>query len=323
MNVLHLITSTRSFFEQQVQVLEDRGISCTVLGVPGTYRADSPRTPSDYVRYYPRVLETVTREDFDIVHAHYGLVSPFALAQPERPVVLSLWGTDVMSEMWWLRSMSKLGAQVADATILPSRVMGDALDAEYTHIPFGVDTDLFRPIPRECARDYVGWNTDQPIALFPYDPARAVKNYPLAERVIAHADVDIELRTLTDVPHEEMPYYLNASDLLLVTSHRESGPMTVKEATACNLPAVSVDVGFVREVIEDVRNCEVGGTPTELARSVSEIVADGRRSNGRGRVMECGLDEMGDRLVSLYRRVLDRPPGSASHVGREASTHDV
>jgi len=245
MHVLHLITSTRSFFEQQISVLEDRGIECTVIGVPGEYSADSPRTPLDYLRFYPRVLSHVLSDEYDLVHGHYGLVAPFLLAQPTRPVVLSLWGTDLMSDMGWLRRISRYGARFADATIVPSPAMSTELDAEHVEIPFGVDTELFRPIPREEARNRIGWDTDARVALFPYDRSRDVKDFPRAERVADRADVDLEVRTIDDVPYEEMPYYMNASDVLLVTSTRESGPLVVKEAAACTVPIVSTDVGFV------------------------------------------------------------------------------
>ncbi|SEV99059.1 glycosyltransferase [Natrinema salifodinae] len=315
MHVLHLITSTRSFFEQQVAVLEDRGVECTVVGVPGEYSADSPRTPLDYLRFYPRVLSHVLSDEYDLVHGHYGLVAPFALAQPTRPVVLSLWGTDLMSDMGWLRRISRAGARLADATIVPSPVMSRELDVEHAEIPFGVDTERFRPIPREEARERIGWDADERIALFPYDPSRDVKDYPRAERVAERADVDLEVRTIDDVPYEEMPYYMNASDVLLVTSKRESGPMVVKEAAACNVPIVSTDVGFVRETIADVDDCVVGSTDADLAAGLERVLDGSRRSNGRDAVDGLGLEAMGDRLLGVYRRALDRPDGTARRTG--------
>ncbi|SEQ54628.1 glycosyltransferase [Natrinema salaciae] len=315
MHVLHLITSTRSFFEQQIAVLEDRGIECTIVGVPGEYSADSPRTPLDYLRFHPRVLSHALSGEYDLVHGHYGLVAPFAIAQPTRPVVLSLWGTDVMSDMAWLRRISRYGARFADATIVPSPVMSRELDVDHVEIPFGVDTDRFRPIPRDEARDRIGWDADARIALFPYDPSRAVKDFPRAERVADRADADLEVRTIDDVPYDEMPYYMNASDVLLVTSRRESGPMVVKEAAACNVPVVSTDVGFVRETIAGVDGCVVGTTDDELAAGLERVLDGSRRSNGRDAVDGLGLEAMGDRLLDVYRRVLDRPSETVHRTG--------
>ncbi|WP_440769551.1 glycosyltransferase [Natronorubrum sp. DTA28] len=317
MNVLQLVTSPRPFFDQQVSVLEDRGVDCTVCPVPGAHRGDSGRSPTDYVRYYPRILSELRSGDYDLIHANYGLVAPFALAQPTRPVVVTLWGTDLMSDHDWLRSLSRFGARRANAAIVPSRAMSSVLETDHELIPFGVDTDLFRPMSQADARERVGWETDRPIALFPYDRTRAVKDYSRARRLVERADADLELRTVTGVDHEEIPHYMNASDVLLVTSKRESGPMVVKEAAACNLPVVSTDVGFVRETVADVTDCVVSDDDTALIDGL-EYVADVRhRSDGRETIDGLSLDALGDRLLGVYRDVLERdgPSGRRTEVG--------
>ncbi|MFP8953655.1 glycosyltransferase family 4 protein [Natrialbaceae archaeon A-arb3/5] len=305
MKVLQIVTTPRPFFDQQVSVLEDRGVDCTVLGVPGEYRGEGARTPFDYAKFYPRILSEIHSSEYDLVHANYGLVAPFALAQPVRPVVVTLWGTDVMSDHEWLRSISRFGARRADATIVPSPVLLRRLETDHELIPFGVDAELFRPIPRATARERIGWRTDRPIVLFPYDPSRSVKDVDRARRLIERVDPDVELRTIDGVDYEEMPYYMNASDALLVTSKRESGPMVVKEAAACNLPVVSTDVGFVSETIEGLPNCVVSDEDDELALGLTAVLEDGGRSNGRERIDGLSLEAMGDRLVALYDRLLE------------------
>ncbi|WP_224449557.1 glycosyltransferase [Haloprofundus salilacus] len=306
MRVLQLITSTRSFFEQQVEALEANGVDCTVVAVPGEYSPDSPRTVGDYLRYYPEVLAEGL-DSYDLVHANYGLTVPFALAQPTRPLVLTLWGTDVMGEYGWLRRMSRYGARVADETVLPSRAMASHLGENYTYLPFGVDTGRFRPIDRDEARERIGWETDERIALFPYEKSRNEKDYPRARAVVEAADADVTLRTVSNVPYEEMPYYMNASDALLVTSRRESGPMVVKEAAACGLPVVSTDVGFVRDEFGDAPGVVVGTTSDELASGLDDVVAEADalvdRERRRSVSPDVSVDRMGERLASLYECV--------------------
>jgi teichuronic acid biosynthesis glycosyltransferase TuaC len=51
--------------------------------------------------------------------------------------------------------------------------------------------------------------------------------------------VKAELHHLRGIEYEQVPIWLNASDVLLVTSHHEGSPTIVKEALACNLPIVS------------------------------------------------------------------------------------
>ncbi len=304
MHVLQLYTSTRSFFETQVAALEDRGVECTTLGVPGSYEASSPRSVGDYLRYVPRVLGHSLHR-YDVVHANYGLLGPLALAQPRRPVVVSLWGTDLMGERRWLRTASRLSARHADAAVLPSRAAAAELDCGATVIPFAVDTDLFRPIPREAARERVGWDRGERAVLFPYDPARPEKDHDRARRVVEAADVDADLKVLTGAAHEEMPFYLNASDAVLVTSRRESGPMVVKEAAACNVPVVSTDVGFVGDTLDGVQTSHVCGSDAELVAGLEAVLAaPDPRSDARDRVDGLAPALLGERLESLYRRVL-------------------
>ncbi|KTG08395.1 glycosyl transferase family 1 [Haloprofundus marisrubri] len=306
MRVLQLITSTRSFFEQQVEALEAQGVDCTVVSVPAEYSPDSPRTVRDYLRYYPEVLAEGL-DSYDLVHANYGLTVPFALAQPTRPLVLTLWGTDIMGEYGWLRHISKMGARAADETVLPSRAMASHLGENYTHLPFGVDTDRFRPIDRTEARERIGWDEGEKVALFPYEKSRDEKDYPRAQAVVDAADTDVTLRTISNVPYEEMPYYMNASDALLVTSQRESGPMVVKEAAACGLPVVSTDVGFVRDEFGDAPGVAVGRTNDELASGLDRLVAEvdslSDRERRRSVSPDVSVDRMGERLASLYECV--------------------
>lgn len=312
MKVLQLVTTPRPFFEQQVAALEERGIDCTVCSVPGSHDGADGRSPTAYARFYAQVLSAVRSTDYDLVHANYGLVAPAALAQPTRPVVLTLWGSDLMSDRPWLRACSRIGARRADATVVPTEVMSDALEADHRVHPFGVDTDQFRPIDRERARERVGWDTDRPVALFPYDPDRDVKDYARARKLVEAADVDLELRTVSGVDHAVMPDYMNASDVLLVTSRRESGPMVVKEAAACNLPVVSTDVGFVRETLADIEGCVVSDDDEPLVSGLEIVVERDASPDGREVIDDLGVDALGDSLAALYREVTGSD-ASASH----------
>ncbi len=222
-----------------------------------------------------------------------------------------------MSDIGWLRSLSRFGARRSDATVVPSPAMSQQLEADHELIPFGVDTDLFRPIPQDEARERVGWETDRPVALFPYDQTRAVKDFSRATRLVDRAETDLELRTVSGVGHAEIPYYMNASDVLLVTSRRESGPMVVKEAAACTLPVVSTDVGFVRETLAGVDNCVVSDSDSILIDGLERIVADGGRANGRDVIDGLGFEAMGDRLLEVYQTVLDRRAGGGEQSDRD------
>ncbi|WP_082682231.1 glycosyltransferase family 4 protein [Haloferax profundi] len=299
MKVLLITNSRRPFFETQVQAIKSQGIECDVLTVFGAHEAGDngiqSRTPLDYLRFFGRLYSRLD-DSYDIVHANHGLTAPYAVLQNKAPSVVTLWGSDLMGR---LKPYSNFWAKFADEIIVPSKIMSEVLSMDHHVIPFGVDTDLFRPINKEYARERVGWDVERNIALFPYSKHRDVKNYDLAQQVVNCADVDIHLKSISDVPYEEMPLYMNASDVLLVTSKRESGPMVVKEAVACDTPVLSTDVGFSRTVLEPVPNSIVCTSVIEFVEALERVIG----ANNSFKESNCstwGIEEMGENLNRVY-----------------------
>jgi glycosyltransferase involved in cell wall biosynthesis len=297
MNILNLVTTRGPFFEQQVKTLENNGCNVDTISVPGS--ADG-RKLTHYAKFYIKTLRSVSRQ-YDIVHANYGLTAPMAIAQPIRPIVLTLWGSDLMGT---LQRLSTKYTYFFDKVILPSPAMAPYLSTDYTLLPFGIDTDLFRPIPRDKAREIIGWNTNENIVLFPYRTSRKIKRFGLASQVANELDLEVELRTISNVPYEKVPLYMNASDALLVTSKRESGPMVVKEAALCNVPVVSTDVGFVSDVLSGIDNSYVCCSKSELVNQLEFVLRSECRADGQKHAEEWSLNKMGDQLVSVYESVL-------------------
>lgn len=307
MNILSLMTNKyATYYEYQVAGLQEQGVNVKTLSPPKqspnrSVRVGISRNYWDYFAFYKRLLKEKT-SDYDLIHANNGLMAPFALAQRVRPVVLSFWGSDLMENHTRLCQKT---AKYADAVILPSKAMTSYLDTDYTVIPFGVDTDIFSPMSQSKAREEIGGKQDKTIVLFPYSKSRSVKNYPLAEQVVKEIE-GLELRQISGVAHKDVSLYMNASDCLLVTSKRESGPMVVKEAALCNVPVVSTDVGFASEVLSDVENSYVCSSEMELKDRLGAVIESGERSDGRKHADEWGLDRMGEHLVDVYKSVLEK-----------------
>ncbi|WP_049923629.1 glycosyltransferase [Halopiger djelfimassiliensis] len=305
MHVLTLTTNADApFMTEQMRALERRGVSFSTLSVAGEIDGASSRSPTAYLRYFPEVIREAGN-GYDLIHAHYGLTGPMALAQVRKPVVLSLWGSDVYGPV---EPISRACVPLCDEVVVMSERMRETIGRDCAVIPDGVDLEKFRPEPRDRARERVGWDDDALHVLFPYHPDREVKNYPRARRVVNAVngllDRPVRLRTVYDVDHDAVPDYMNAADALLLTSHSEGSPNSVKEALACNLPVVAVDVGDVRERLAGVEPSRVGTTDEELIDGLRAVLERGDRSNGRDAAAEVSVDRTAARLLEVYERAV-------------------
>lgn len=303
MNVLVVTANADApFLTQQVDALEERGVSVTTMSVAGEVSADTARSPLDYLRTVPRVLREAGPE-YDLIHAHYGLTAPAALAQLRLPVVLSLWGSDVHGPT---APVSKLCAPLCAEVVVMSAEMGAALGRNCTVIPDGVDLERFRPESRSRARAAVGWADDEYHVLFPYPPARTVKNHPRAKRVVDAAsrrvDRPVRLQTISGVDHDAVATYFNAADALLLTSDSEGSPNSVKEALACNVPVVSLAVGDVPERLAGVEPSVIARSNRELVDGLVGVLERGERSNGREAAREVSIERTAERMLAVYER---------------------
>ena len=150
----------------------------------------------------------------------------------------------------------------------------------------------------------LGWNPAHRHVLFPAPESRAEKRYDLAQAAVARLDPAFgpcELHSLDGIPHEEVPTWLNAAEVVLLTSSREGSPNAIKEALSCNVPVVSVDVGDVRERIEGVAGCFIAAaTPADLAEKLGRVLEAGERIDAREQVADLAIERVAEKLRTIY-----------------------
>ncbi|NOZ27279.1 MAG: glycosyltransferase family 4 protein [Chloroflexi bacterium] len=288
------------FVAEQVASLERLGVTFDVLYVDGR------RSSLNYAWGVPRLWAQLRRARYDLIHAHYVFSGWIARLQWGRPLVLTHHGIEVLTG--WTAPLCRWASRWADQVIVVSQAMQRALAPIPSHvIPCGVDLTLFRPGDRAAARAALGLEPDRPLVLFAGD-LRPEKRYPLAQAAVAHLramGTDAALVTLTGQPHDRVPLYMQACDVLILTSTHEGSPMVVKEAMACNLPVVSVDVGDVAEVIGGTEGCVVAeADPEKLAMGLQRALAHGR-TNGRAAVERFDLDRVARQVLEVYRMVME------------------
>jgi len=109
------------------------------------------------------------------------------------------------------------------------------------------------------------------------------------------------------IEHKHVTAYLNAVDVLVLTSFSEGSPNVIKEAMACNCPIVATDVGDVREIIGDTEGCYIAGfDANDVAKKIQLALQFGKRTQGRNRLIELGLDSdtVAQKISSIYSNVL-------------------
>lgn len=291
-----------TFVYEQVRSLRALGVDIDVLFVNG--RA----SVWNYATGYLRLWRQLTCVKYDLIHAHYVFSGWIARAQWGLPIVQSFHAPGQMrTYQGWL---CKRLVPLVDEAIVTSADHKARLGYADAHIiPCGVDFNLFSPRPRDEARAELGWNPTRKVAIWVGDP-RPEKRVDLAyaayEALRQHRD-DTDLHVVSKVEHDTIPIYMNAADVLLLTSDHEGSPVVIKEAMACNLPLVSTAVGDVLEVIGGVEGCFLAEqTPGDLAAKLELALSFGRRTRGREAIEHLQTRAEAGRILDLYEELLAR-----------------
>ncbi len=305
------------FIVQQVEGLRQRGIEVEVF----PFR--SARNPVNYARAWLGLRRKHDLQTFDVVHAQFGQSGLLAWGT-RTPLVVTFWGSDLHGivnsngDYTWIGKFqqltSRLVARYATEVIVVSKHMTEFLPpkvAAAAHvIPGGIDFELFHPMPQEKARQRLELPMDRRLVLFPADPKRPVKRYHLAQEAVQwineQGNIEVELLVLSGVRHDEVPIYMNACDALILTSKHEGSPTVVKEALACNLPVVSVDVGDVRERVGELSGCaicEVDSVQT-VAENLKKVLLHAEPIQGRETLGDLEANVIAERITEVYKLAL-------------------
>ena len=300
-----------TFTKRQVESLQALGIECDLWNLEEL--ASGWRK---YLAGIGRVSTRIRQQPYDLIHAHFGYCGWVARSQFRQPVVVSFMGDDLLGTpdaMGRSKKHSRLIVQLnrwmartVDAVIVKSPQMARVVaPIKADVVSNGVDLDLFQPIDARQARAQLGWSQDKRYVLFPGCADVPVKGFPQAQAAVRHTieqvTEPVEMIKLCKVPPDKVPLYMNACDVLLMTSWHEGSPNVVKEAMACNLPVVSVAVGDVPELLSGMEEGIICPRDTKvLSAALTKVLSAPRRTNGRELLKRKGLD-----LESVARKVLD------------------
>jgi glycosyltransferase involved in cell wall biosynthesis len=279
-----------------------------------------------YYRMRSNIARAVAEFDPDVIHVMYGgvMADQVARGRHVRPLMVTFHGSDLLGENlsgWTRKTISHYGvycsrraASAADGVVVVARhllrALNGAVSMDKVHvIPCGIDLERFKPTDSLLCKQKLGWKTNSFHVLFASSNGDPVKRLALAQAAVAdmsHADRPPKLHYLTGIPNADVPVWLNASDALLLTSMHEGSPTVVKEALACGLPVVSVDVGDVAERIEGIKGCYLAQPgPADLAAKLCLVRWRGQRLDTAlaGRLEELSILSVAQKLKRCYEEI--------------------
>jgi hypothetical protein len=293
------------------------------------------RSPLQIVRARKRVRRLA--QEFDLVHAQFGSACAFVTAAVEGiPKVLTLRGSDWTTHdvsLGYLYVHTRLAAGLTHLALdsyaciaavsqrLATEVVRAAPKAVVAVLPSPVNLSMFVPRDRREAKALLGYpDCSEKWVLFnSLDVNNPIKRFGLAAAAFELAQArlgNLRFRVATSLPHDQVPMFVAACDVILCTSEAEGWPNCVKEALACDVPFVATDVSDLGEIAARESSCRVCVADARvIADSICSVLTGPEPRGLRRHVAQMNIDASSDRLIALYREALAR---SAALSGRSA-----
>lgn len=291
----------------QIEEIRRRGIDVQLFSFPIGKR--------EYIPAARRLRRLLRNEQFDLVHAHYGLAGWCSRLAGARPLIVTFHGTDVRHRV--VGALSRALARRADVVAgvsralfgpeggrrgLPRRAGASAV------LPCGPDLGRFRRLPRADARAELGLESSGRYLLFAANPERPEKRHDRAVE-LAHA-CGAELLTGGGIEPERMPLWVNAANAVIVTSDYEGFGLVCLESLACDVPVLSTPVGIAPLALRGVQGCLCASYDTRVwARAATPLLeAEDSRVAGARRAAAFAAGRMAERVIETYESMLMMGP---------------
>lgn len=255
-------------------------LSISVFSADLNGQIEDIRTPNMsklvYLSALPQIKKVIKKIEPQLIHAHYassygvlGFLSGF------HPFILSVWGSDILDfphkshiNKYLLSKVLKSASQVCST----SKMMAEELTqnmgfSDAKVIPFGVDTDQF--IPSSDNEEFVV-GTIKSIESYNgidclLDAAKTVvHDHGLSsikflivgdgtykaqmQKKCQCLGLENNVKFVGHISHENIVGWFQKLSIFIAVSTRESFGVSILEAAACGIPAITSDVGGLLEV---------------------------------------------------------------------------
>lgn len=293
---------------------------------------------------YRRLLHLL---DFDLVEGQFAIPDGFAAVwlgkRLGKPSLVHVHGTDVHTipnesailrglVRWTLRNADRVRAVSRD---LAERAISLGANRDKVRvIPNGVDARRFVPMPRTEAKERVGLDPNRRYLLYVgrLVPVKGLELLLDAAAIVMSRQSDIDLVLVGDgeqkralqeraqklaissrtrfigvQPHDRIPVWMNAGEVLCLLSHKEGMPTVLLESLACGTPVVATAVGGIPEIVADgvVGRLVRSRDEEEAANALREVLQNSWDRNAlREYAMRFSYEAVVQQLLALYNELV-------------------
>ena len=229
-----------------------------------------------------------------------------------------------------LRAVDRAGITITRSRSLQNLLLeAGARPEKLRTIHNGVDTQLFQPGDRSSARSRLNLPETTPVILFVgnllpiKDPEFLVRAIASVEKLpllvlVGEGPLESGVRSLAEKlglsdrvrlvgrqPPEKVSLYMQAADLLAVSSRNEGLPNVILEAFSSGLPVVATDVGGISELVSHPLLGAVvpTGNVEEFSRAIEQRLNE---SAGHQEIHEVGRKFSWERTCDQYIEAFKR-----------------
>jgi glycosyltransferase involved in cell wall biosynthesis len=297
------------------------------------------------IRFARKFAEVIDQIRPDLIHAHQSVpfgwyaVRARAASTLRPPLLVSVWGTDVMAypeKSWLFRYLNKITLKRAEYVSATGYALRRAAQRwaprkEMAVVSFGVDPELFAPknMPSQKATVFGMAKSLKPV----YRIDVAIRALALVRKKIPEAQLEIagdgpQKKELVDlasqlgvsdavhflgaIDNEKMPEIMRGWDALIFISKQESFGVGALEAEAIGLPILAARTGGISEVVQEDGTARFVEPvdPESLAAAMIRLHTDTsfmKRAHERGPEFvrsKYSWRESTDQMESLYKKIV-------------------
>lgn len=305
------------FMKEQVESVERFGVENTIFFSNGSETNVGRKGGGAivHIKSVFRLMRHLMTHRYDLIHCHSALSGMILLLSGGAFFNKCIISFQNDPEKEGDKAFFRILYPFFDKVIVKKKTKYDSWK-KMVYLPNGCDMERFRPMDKSECKRLIGLDPSKRYVLFVDSNTsrkrtqkrrdRFDQTMKLLREKYGHEDIDTLV--MIGVERSDVPTYINACDLHLLSSDQEGSPNSVKECLCCGVPVVATDVGNVHDLLDDVKACGVADsfTAEELAMLSDEALSTDYRHDeivSTIKAKKLDMESVAERLYYMYKEL--------------------